>query len=165
MQEKAFKVKKGSDFYRKYFEMNNERQKFQKLAFEFFKNWGLYGANRYALSTRLSVELTPECANQLSDQITQGRRNGLYRFKLHSPLQKAWEQAVISKCDMELIGSLDIWYFDYIHHGSYSLWHNGDELYGYLSDDVTDIQLPDFFIPLKMSEYYAIIERIEENEL
>ena len=78
-------------------------------------------------------------------------------------MYKEWHETVSSKVDMNIIDQLWCWYWPYINKGSYALWHHGDELYGYLSDEHKEtLELPDYMEPLKMSEYYAIKEQICE---
>ena len=51
--EIAFKVKRDSEFYRKYFEAKEERQKFRGLAVPFFEKHGIDG--RFYQSKTLGV--------------------------------------------------------------------------------------------------------------
>ena len=164
MYEKAFMVKRDSEFYKKYFLMQEEKEKFKLLASKFFDKHELNNVKKYAISQCLCVELDKNDAKFLSNQLKKERlRNGLYQFKLRSQMQIAWVQEVVSNCNIRSIDSFDAWYFEYINRGRYSLWHNGNDLYGYLSDTAKDIVLPDFFIPIKMSEYYSAIEKFEEQ--
>lgn len=48
--------------------------------------------------------------------------------------------------------------------GKYNLWDYDGEIYGYLEDYYEkDITPGDYMIPIKISEYYAVIEDIEER--
>jgi hypothetical protein len=79
-------------------------------------------------------------------------------------MNKAWNSEVVSHCDMKRLDGTWCWYFPYIGQGSYALWHDGKNLYGYLKDNNrTDIELAEWMEPLKMSEYYAIQEAMSER--
>ena len=49
--------------------------------------------------------------------------------------------------------------------GEYALWCDGDEIYGLLKDrNQSEIKTADWMLPIKMSEYYAAIERSESRQ-
>lgn len=164
MKEVAFKVKKDSDFYNKYFKSWNEQQKFHTLARQFFEKHDLIDKNMsYYQSERLSLSLTNEQKEQFKGQIHKHvDKNGLILFNKNSKMQKEWTENVISKIDITVINYFKLWYFGIIDKGRYALWHYNNEVYGYLSDSYKDeIDLPDYAIQIKLSEYFSIVEEYE----
>lgn len=161
----AFTVDKDSDFAKRYIETKLETQCFRKLASEFFKKHGLFGDGKYYKSESLIVELTEEQREKFSDQLKKTTtRSGFYMFKAKSKMQKQWEEEVAKKVDFKVLGQMDLWYFDYIHHGAYALWDYEGVIYGCLeSRHQREINLPGYFKQIKLSEYYAVIEKAEEK--
>ena len=161
MIEIAFKVDRSSDFYKKYFDVKDERQKFHDLARAFFEEHNLASKGGYYQCESLYCELDEEEKKKFSNQITKYEdKNGLTRFRKNSALQKAWTENVVSKIDMKMIDSIKFWWLCYVHCGSYALWDKNGEIYGYLSEkNDKNIQMADWMIQIKMSEYYSVIEK------
>ena len=161
MIEQAFHVAKGSRLYEEYFESLAEKQKMHDLARVFFDRHDLLNDGLgYRMIEGLAMQLTPEqhelYATQLKKLID---KDGMCYFKKASPMYQEWLREVSSKVDFNIIEQLWCWYWPYINKGRYALWHDNDELYGYLSDEHKDkIELSDYMEPIKMSEYYAIME-------
>ena len=155
--EKTFKVKKDSKLYNNYFISKSERERFRQLANSFFDSIGYDG--RYTLTRRLMVDQSELFPNELCKTQT---REGLYRFKFNSPTQKQWEQEVVDRVDMEACNCNDFWYFDCLMRGKYNLWDYNGEVYGYLESDY-ELKLTEDMEEIKMSEYYKIIEEIENE--
>ena len=153
--EKAFKVKKDSKLYNNYFISKTEREKFKQLANSFFDSIGYYGS--YTLTHRLMIDSIESFFDELCKTPTQ---NGFYKFKAKSPTQKQWEQEVVDKVNMEACNCNDFWYFDCLMRGKYNLWDYNGEVYGYLESDY-ELKLTEDMEEIKMSEYYRIIEEIE----
>lgn len=166
MVEQAFRVVKGSKLYSEYFEAQAEKQKMHDLARVFFEkhdllNDGLGYRMIEGLALQLSTEQREKYANQLKKNTDS---NGMYYFKKASPMYQEWLREVTSKVDFNTIDQLWCWYFPYIGKGQYALWHRNDELYGYLSDEYKEkLELSDEMELLKMSEYYAIKESLEDR--
>lgn len=155
--EKAFKVKKDSRLYNNYFISKSEKERFRQLANSFFDSIGYNG--HYTLTRRLMVDQSELFPNELCKTQT---REGLYRFKINSPTQKQWEQEVVDKIDMKSCNCNDFWYLDCLMRGKYSLWDYNGEVYGYLESDY-ELKLTEDMEEIKMSEYYKIIEEIENE--
>lgn len=155
--EKAFKVKKDSRLYNNYFISKSEKERFRQLANSFFDSIGYDG--RYTLTRRLMADQSELFSNELCKTQT---REGLYRFKINSPTQKQWEQEVVDKVDMKTCNCNDFWYFDCLMRGKYNLWDYNGEVYGYLESDC-ELKLTEDMEEIKMSEYYRIIEEIENE--
>lgn len=162
--EIAFKVKHDSEFYRKYFEAKEERQKFKGLAFPFFEKHGIDG--RYYQSKTLGVAISEEQREKLANHLKKnpdGR--GFYWFKKKSPIEKEWEENVTNHIDFRRLEQADFWWLGHISAGSYNLWDDGGEIYGYLFTKQEIEFKPDAFMEkIKMSEYYAVYERLTANE-
>ena len=159
--EIAFKVDRSSDFYKKYFDVKTEKQKFHDLARAFFTEHNLASKCGYYQSESLCCELSEEERKKFASQITKyADKNGLTRFRKNSALQKAWTENVVCKIDMKMIDSIKFWWLCYVHCGSYALWDRNGEIYGYLSEkNDKSIQMADWMIKIKMSEYYSVIEQ------
>lgn len=164
MTEIAFKIDKNSYFYREYFDLKAEKQKFHDYAREFFLKYDLIDSGNYYQTVFLGMQLTKEQKKRFEGQIKKNEdKNGMTLFKKNSAMQKEWTENVVRKVDMSLLYAQRAWYFDYIDKGKYNLWDKDGEIYGYLMDDYkTKIELTEDMIPIKMSEYYAVKESFGE---
>lgn len=159
----AFKVKHESDFYAKYFDAKEEKVKFKELAVPFFKKHGIDG--RFYMTKSLAVKIPKEQREKLADHMRKNPdRDGFYWFKKKSPIEKEWEESVTAHIDFKRLEQVDLWQLSYILFGKYSLWDMDGEIYGYLEDGYEkDIKLDDFMVQIKISEYYAAVERFEDG--
>lgn len=161
MVEQAFRVTKGSKLYNEYFETQAEKQKMHDLARVFFEKHDLLNDGLgYRMTESLIMQLTDEQKEKYATQLKKLiDKNEMCYFKKTSPMYKEWRETVSSKVDIDIIDQLWCWYWPYIGQGQYALWHHKDELYGCLSDYHKDkLDLPEYFEPIKMSTYYAVIE-------
>ena len=166
MTELAFRVKKDSKFYNKYFETESEKQKFHDLAREFFIKYDLIDNAKYYQEEFLALQLNEEQIKRFEGQLKKYTdKNDMRLFKKNSVMQKEWTETVVNKVRMNLLRYMNFWYFPYISHGSYALWHKDDEIYGYLKElSDSQIKLSDDMTPIKMSEYYAVYESFGEED-
>lgn len=167
MKQVAFKVVKDSEFYKQYFETKAEQQKFHDLAGDFFKKHDLIDKSKEYYQTKfLALGLTAEQKERFAGQLKKDTDNrGMSIFKKKSPMQKMWNEDVTSKIDFYMLNQNDWWYGTLISQGSYSLWDYEGEIYGYLSDKYKEeIELPDYFTKIKLSEYYSVIEEMEQRK-
>lgn len=160
--EKAFKVKKDSKLYQDYFRSEAERKKFKELGNAFFNKIGYKGS--YTLTRNLMVKeylsTLPEFfPNELCKYADS---NGLYKFKVKSQTQKRWEKEVISQIDIEAYEAIKFWWINSIWSGRYTIWDYDGEVYGMFEAN-GDIKLTEDMEEIKMSEYYKIIEEIENE--
>lgn len=165
MVEIAFRVAKGSEFYTRFFQAKEEKQKFHNLARAFFESHQLMdGPCMYYMIPNLAIEMDEAQKQRFVSQIRKhADSNNVTFFKRNSALQKAWTQEVIEKVNMKLLDQQSLWYFPYIGCGEYALWSAGDEVYGFLKDkNQSEIKLDDFMEPIKMSEYYHAMEELED---
>lgn len=161
MIEQAFIVEKDSKLYKEYFEALAEKQKMHNLARVFFEKHDLLNDHLgYRMIANLALQLTPEQEEKYKTQLkVLEDENGMRYFKKASPMCKEWRDTVSSRVDLNIVDQLWCWYWPYIGQGSYALWHSGDTLYGYLSDKHKEkIELADYMMPIKMSEYYLAKE-------
>jgi len=164
MKEVAFRVKKGSELYESYFAASEEKDKFVRVAHEFFVKRGIADGGKYRLSPNLCLELNPEQKERFKTQLKKYcDSDGLYCFKRRSKMQAAWESEVISQVNLRVLDAVSLWFWPYISKGRQSLWNYEGELYGYLSSN-TDIKLSEDMEPMKLSEYYAIAEEVQYSE-
>lgn len=160
----AFKVKHDSELYAQYFDAREEITKFRALAVPFFEKHGIDG--RYYQSRRLAVKFSGEQRKKFAEHLTKyPDKWGFSRFKLKSPIEQEWEETVSSKVDFNRMEQADFWWLAFIMCGKYNLWDFEGEIYGYLEDSYQkDITPGDFMEQIKISEYYAAIERLEGND-
>ena len=153
MVEQAFRVAKDSRLYKEYFEAQAEKQKMHDLARAFFKKHDLINDGLgYRMIATLAMQLTPEQEEKYKTQLKVTKdTDGMRYFKKASPMYKEWRETVSNKVDFNISNQLWCWYWPYINKGRYALWHIGDELYGYLSDEHKEkIELSDYMEPIKM---------------
>lgn len=89
-------------------------------------------------------------------------KEGLYKFKVNSSTQKRWEQEVISHIDIEAYNAIKFWWMNCIWSGRYTIWDYNGEVYGMFEAN-EDIKLTDDMEEIKMSEYYKVIEEMEDE--
>lgn len=157
----AFRVKRDSDFYAKYFDAREEKIKFKQLAAPFFKKHGIDGS--YYITRCLAVKMPREQREKFADHIKKNPDSkGFYWFKKKSPIEKEWEETVVAQVDFNRLEQNDFWWMSHIMCGTYSLWDFEGDIYGYLEDSYQkDIKPADFMEQIKVSEYYAAIEKAE----
>lgn len=160
--EKAFKIKKDSKLYQNYFRSEAERKKFKKLGDAFFDKIGYEGS--YTLTNNLMVKNNLNTLFKLfpNELCKNANKNGLYKFKVKSPTQKRWEKEVISQIDMEAYNAIRFWWRNCIWSGRHTIWDYNGEVYGYLESDY-ELKLTEDMEEIKMSEYYRVIEEIENK--
>lgn len=172
LYEIAFRVDPDSEFHRTYFEAKAEKNKFCRCAKTFFEEHGLVDPiPSYCISDILRVQLNGEQKRTFAKQLRKyDDPDGLSLFKRNSKMQSLWTSEVVNRVDYRLVCSLRYWWMPYLTRGSFALWDNGEEIYGFLSSDspyscsLHAKSLPDYFIEIKLSEYYAARERAEEEE-
>ena len=164
MKELAFIVVKDSEFYKQYFEAKEERQKFHELAKAFFEKYDLVDSAEYYQTKFLGLKLTAEQKKRFEGQLKKyDDENGMSRFKQKSAMQKAWNEFVTDKVNFDTIGKIQFWWLSLISNGSYNLWNKDGNIYGYVKDNYKEtITLPEYMTEIKMSEYYSVIEQMED---
>lgn len=165
MKEVAFKVRKDSEFYKKYFEAQEEKKKFKQLAEKFLDENGFQDVKESYMSDRLMLDLSHEQREKYKNELIKDtNKYGLSCFKMTSQTQKKWKKEVWEKINSKLISNIKLWFWGIISVGKYKLWDYNGDLYGYLLDnEKNEINLPGYMEEMKMSEYYKIIEEYENN--
>lgn len=162
--ERAFRLKKDSDLYQKYFRAFEERKKFKELSTAFFdKNYPKF-KGQYTMTSRLFVYDSKEILDKYwKGELCRTRdRSGLFQLKKKSKTQQLWESEVVSHINIDDYTATVFWWWDYISKGSYALWHHGDEVYGKLYSEAK-FELTDDMVEIKLSEYYAVKEELEKE--
>lgn len=164
MIEQAFKVTSTAPLYQLYFLAEAEKSRFHALARSFFAKHGFSTEGSkytgYYMSENLCMQLSPDDREKYATQLKKlVDKNEICYFKKNAKLNKAWQEEVVALCDMKKLDGTWFWYFPYIGKGKYALWHDGTTLYGYLMDeDKETLNLAEWMVPIKMSEYYAVQE-------
>lgn len=156
MKEVAFKLSADCELHQQYMASHEEEAKFIGLV----KSFALKHFGTDPMTFRLQKTLY--CDKYTPNQVCKEKSNHLYRYKKNSQLQKAWEEEVTSNIDFKRLGGVDSWYLGLIDKGHYSLWSHNGVVYGYLMSKSNEIKLPEGAEPIKMSEYYQVIEEKEQ---
>ena len=107
--------------------------------------------------------ITAQCLNFSPNELYKhANRDGLYKFKIKSPTQTRWEEEVISQINMEAYKAIKFWWAPCIMSGQFTIWDYNGEIYGCL-ESKGDIKLTEDMEEIKLSEYYKIIEEIEDE--
>lgn len=165
MKEIAFTVNPDSELYINYFKKKDEKAKFHSLAKKFFEDNGITGDYKYYQTEFLGIKLNSEQKERFCEQLKKyDDENGMSIFKKNSIMRKLWNETVTSKVDFKVLNATNCWQRRFINYGSYNLWDYNGVLYGYLEDKYKDdILIADYMTEIKMSEYYSVIEQIENN--
>lgn len=163
--ERAFRLKKDSELYQKYFREFEEKKKIQGVKHYLDKYYPKF-KGRYRMSSRLCVYDSKKFLDEYwKGELCQTRdRSGLYQLKKNSKTQKLWESEVVSHINMDNYTATDFWWWDYISKGSYALWHHDNEVYGKLYSEAK-FELTDDMEEIKLSEYYRVIEELKDENV
>jgi len=167
--EVAFRVKKDSDLYNRYFREKTEKERAAKLGSQFMEAH-LPGVNIYAMREQLTVELNDELKARFSEQLKAKVESSqgyyFHTFKKNSPMNKLWVEEVYNKLDKAAMSGMFFWFRDFFLDAPYkcstSIWDGKDgEVYGLVEskNPNTCIQVPTYVERIKMSEYYAHLEK------
>lgn len=160
----TFRVNPDSEFYKQYFEAQEERKHFRELAKAFFDKYEIDGS--YYHCANLEVKFQDDAVRQkFADQLcVKPDARGFYRFKKSSALNKEWLATVTSQVDFKRLEKCDLWFLDVMMSGTYSMWHMDGEIYGKVEESHLVAPKPaSYMIPIKLSEYYAVVEQAEER--
>lgn len=167
-KEIAFKIDADSKLYQAYYLEQKERRRFAELAKQFIQKYFPSSKdNAFAISKRLQIELDQKdvepVKNQLMKASVQYKRRQMYQFKASSFLGKAWVREVYDQIDNKALYATRGWFLDFgIWEAEYSLWDDKKgTVYGLLKNqsEGDTIEVPCYAIPIKMSEYYSIMEQ------
>lgn len=160
------KVKKDNPVYKQYFDWWNNLDIVKRRWEQFRKLVGIE-STQFAPNINLCIIPTENDLIKFGRFFTKEELNrGVRRFKATSMIQKDWErfcncndvkfiQKPIISFDFHLIGNTKI-----------RLFHYQDEIYCSLDNENMDkdYKIPEGYEKIKASEFYKIIETIEEEE-
>lgn len=160
-----FRVKGDNPIYKKYFEWWNNLDVIKKKWEQFRKLVGIE-STQFVPKKELYIVPTE------NDLIKFGRffykqdyGNGLRKFKATSTIQKDWER--FCNNNVKFIDEPILFYdFPIMGKSRTRLFHYNDDVYGSISSDYIedDFKIPDGYEQIKASEFYKIIETIEEED-
>ena len=159
----TFRVKKDSEFYKKYFQAQAERKHFLELAKVFFDKYDIDGDYYHTVDLQVRFH-DDDVRKRYQDQmcVNPDDRN-FYRFKKKSPMNKEWRETITVNVDFKTLEQCDLWFLDSMMNGWYSLWHLEDEVYGKVETKNGDEPVvASYMEPIKLSEYYVAVEKAEE---
>ena len=154
--DKYFKVNEGCQLHTDYFSWKEDKKKIKEAMQEVCKKFGIEAEQFYMQKNRLHIVPTQNDIKNFSAMMT---KNDYGRFKKTSEPSKMW---------VELVKDIEHFHkprlFNYIHfhaHGwSENLFDIDGVVYGLLKD-VYEVNLPNFVVEIKASEFYKIIEDYE----
>lgn len=159
-----FRVKRDNPIYKKYFEWWNNLDNVKRKWEQFRK---LEGIEATQFVPRQELYIVPTEV----DLINFGRflckdifPGGLRKFKKTSSVQKDWER--FCNNNVKFIDKPILFYnFPIMGKSRTRLFHYNDDVYGSISSDYIedDFKIPDGYEQIKASEFYKIIETIEEE--
>ena len=163
--EKYFKVRKENHIYNDYFKWWNNLDNVKRKWEQFRKLEGIE-ATQFVPKQELYIVPTQV------DLINFGRflckdifPDGLKKFKKTSSVQKDWER--FCKNNLELIDKPILFYdFPVMGKTRTRLFHYKDEVYCSVdNENLNDSsEIPEGYEEIKASEFYKIVEKIEEEE-
>ncbi|MBQ8806485.1 MAG: hypothetical protein IJZ68_08530 [Bacteroidaceae bacterium] len=159
----TFRVNPDSEFYKQYFEAQEERKHFRELAKIFFDKHDIDGS--YYHCQNLEVKFQDDnVRKKFADQLCIKPDNrGFYRFKKNSAMNKEWVATVTSQVNFKRLEQCELWFLDVMMSGTYSMWHMDGEIYGKVEENgLVPLQPASYMIPIKISEYYVVVEKAEE---
>ena len=140
--EKFYIVKEGSRLYTDYWEWRNSVSENNKIVIGFFEQHGIEATRYWISKDQIGIIPTKNDENKFAKQFTKyALEDGLCLFKRNSVIGKAW---IKQAAEMKL------------YHKPSPSWYNS-----YHADKV---EMPeDMFQEIKGSDFYKIMEEIEEG--
>ena len=158
--EKYFEIKKGSSLYESYFLWVEDYKKVGKAFKTIKEDFGIETNEFYARKDTFHIVPTDNDWQNFKDQMT---KSDYGVFKKNTPITKAWLALVQ---DIQYMDKPRLFYYMHFYgRWSEQMFHDGDKLYGCMkTKNDSEFKLPDFCIPMKASEYYQVLEKLEEKE-
>ena len=156
---KYFEIQADSDLYRKYFAYKKDIPKIVAAYKEVCEKFGIEAAEFMPRKSRLYIIPTEADVEKLGKFM---KKTCCGEFKRNSEPCKMWVSLVK---DIENFEKPKLfYYFDLLgHRWKERLFAVEDKLYCSIESD-GEVSTPDFAIEMKASEFYKIIESIEESE-
>lgn len=159
----TFRVKKDSEFYKKFFDAHEERKFFFQLAKAFFDKYEIDGSYYHCHDLEVKFQNDAVHERYKPQLCVKPDKKGFYRFKKASAMNKEWRETVTSQVDFKRLTQCDLWFLDVIMSGWHSMWYLEDEIYGMVESEwQEEIKPTDYMEPIKRSEYYAAMEKADE---
>ena len=157
--DKYFKVNEGSQLHTDYFLWKEGQKKIKEAVKAVCKTFGIETKEFYMTQDRFSIVPTE---NDFKKYASVMKKSSYGEFKKTSAVSRMWVERVK---DIEYFHKPRL--FGYIHFNAYqwseNLFDIDGVLYGLLKD-VNEVNLPDFVVEIKASEFYKIIEDYEEKQ-
>lgn len=154
-----YEITKENSIFADYFQYLDDDEKMRAGIKSFKEEYGII-ADAY-IYTNGQLWVKPEENEQYADQFCKTSHCGYSPFKKNSPVGKAFTAAGIKKavkpflpwCFKNSCGRSQVRLFDY-----------KDKLYAQYSPEFEVAEIPKGFIPMKASDFYKIIEEMEQND-
>lgn len=159
--ERFFTINPDSEFYKAYKAYRENRKVVNKRIKEFFKISGIESHGYFCTSQQLFIEPTAYDSKKFAIQLCVGcYENGLRRFKKRSEINQKWVNFI---SDMEIMDRPYLFIYLKGLRGGSRLFFDGNTLY--CSGDMEEgAPAPDGVTEIKGSEFFAVIEKLEEQE-
>lgn len=157
--DKYFEIQADCDLYRKYFAYKNDAPKVVAAYKEVCEKFGIETKQFYVTKAYLRIVPT-EADREKFESLMKKTNYG--EFKKNSEPCKMWVSLVK---DIENFEKPKLfYYFDLLgHRWKERVFEVENKLYCLIESD-GEVSTPDFAIEMKASEFYKIIESIEESE-
>lgn len=169
--EIAFEVKPGSSLYHDYFAYLEDQKKLIEAYDKVQKEFGIESTRFLPMKESLAIEPTEKDKMNFAQYIKISGDLAGQEFKKTSPMNKRWKELVK---DIEHFRKPGLIFYVHSlgHRWRERLFHvdlNWEEveqpkLYGTIESEAEDIAVPDWGIEIKMSEIYAIMEKLENKQ-
>lgn len=173
--EIAFQASPESKLYKNYFTKKNEKSHFRDLAIKFINDHfpdkfdGPMKDRVFCLDDVLALTLSDKEVEEFKKQLCKNKDSrGCYSFRRGSAMDKLWVSEVCQNVNKKALKVTSLWTWDFAGEKSCISWSStlwddlSGNVYGKISND-GNIYLPEGVHEIKMSEYYAVIERLRDE--
>lgn len=163
--DKYFEIEKGCKLYDDYFKWDEETEKIRKVFNEFASTYKIEAELFMITKNRLFIIPTERDKDSFKEDFTKRYgENGLRQFKCRSEIGKAWKRMV---ADMPIPSKPHFIRYGLNLYDSYTerLFNVGEKLYGSISSRYNKFELEDWAKEMKASEFFSIIEAIDQKEV
>ena len=160
--EKFFTVNEGSQLYDDYWAWKNSIEPNRKIADDFFKEFGIESTLFCPSHNVIGIVPTENDKAKFEKQLCSKETNeGLRFFKKNSAINKEWVKRAIEIKNTHKPSPA--WYNNYMGRSSSRLFDYNGVLYCSFSADQIEMS-SDIFTEIKGSEFYRIMEEIENGK-
>lgn len=157
--EKYFRIRRDSKFYKEYFQFVADTKRNAELFRAFAAERGIESHSFIPLKNGLYIVPTEKDIERFGgDFVKDTFKNGLRRFKKTSKVSKLWCELMKNE---KVAERPRFWSYVPTLCGRFRerCIRVGDDLYGSLQSQESEIQLADFMDEIKASEFYLIMEQ------